>query len=86
MPSKDVADYGMVKVTKTEFFATVGRLNVHPSIARVPYNQESGYLQWWKLPCGRVLGVSFGGTQFMESQYGVNPEFHTQHREHFRAG
>ena len=44
------------EIEKDEFFATVGSLNVHPSIQLGPYP----YMSLWKAPNGQVLGKSVG--------------------------
>jgi hypothetical protein len=60
----------MKPVTKDEFFATVGQLNVHPTIEG-NYDQKMGYRSDWKLPNGQVLGTSISGTVFMDAQYWI---------------
>lgn len=45
---------GMREVTKDEFFATVGPMNVHPSIVSPSHTS-------WETPLRKVIGVSFPG-------------------------
>lgn len=75
MKGDTMTDHGMVPVSKEEFFATVGRMDVLPSIVGEACDDERGYLSRWKLRDGRVVGVTFGGTHLMENKYGVAPEF-----------
>lgn len=44
-------------VTKEEFFAKVGPMNVHPTPFG-PYNQRYGYTSHWTLPNGTIVGAS----------------------------
>jgi hypothetical protein len=50
-------------VTRDEFFAAIGNLNVHPS-PEGPWDQEKdGYRSEWRMQDGsrRLVGVSQGG-------------------------
>ena len=65
----------MIRVTQASFYGTVGRLDVHPSLAGGKYDQVTGFTSTWKLRDGTVLGRSDGGTYRMKSRYWVTPEF-----------
>lgn len=69
----------MVRVSKETFFATVGRLNVHPTIGQQKWDQVLGYRSDWKTPHGEVLGVTVGGTHLSETEYMVTRAFFEKH-------
>lgn len=60
----------MKQVTKKEFFATVGQLDVHPWIFG-NYDNEWGYKSHWKLRNGLKVGESDGGTHLQDDRYFV---------------
>ena len=62
MHKLDVATFGYVSVSKAEFFETVGKLNVHPTIAGQTYHKVLGYKTLWQTPARQVCGFSIGGT------------------------
>ena len=49
-------DNGWIAVSKDAFYATVGKLDVHPSIQPGAYP----YTSLWKLRSGQVVGKSVG--------------------------
>jgi hypothetical protein len=69
-PEPPVIAKGMRKVTHAEFFAKIGPLNVHPRIVS-NYDMITGYVSQWRMQdmSERVIGVSDGGTTFLEDRY-----------------
>jgi len=66
-PTPDAAE-NRVRLAHNEFYATIGAMNVHPSpVGR--YHSVTGYVTEWKDPSGRIMGISDGGTTFLESRY-----------------
>lgn len=67
---------GLIPVTRDSFFASVGHLNVHPSIYG-NHDRTLGYLSDWKLEAGvgERIGATIGGTTFCEKVYFVTPSF-----------
>lgn len=65
----------MIRVTQASFYATVGQLDVHPSIAGESWDEVKGYPAAWKLRDGTLVGRTIGGTRLMKSRYWVTPEF-----------
>lgn len=62
---------GVVEVTKDSFFASIGQLDVHPTIQGA-WNKETGYTSAWLTRAGRVLrGMSTSGTHQANPQYFV---------------
>lgn len=83
LPSKvvpDASDYGMVGVSREAFFATVGKMDVHPSLAGQNYDPVLGYVSKWKTPYGDVVGATVGGTHLSETAYMVSCEFFERNR------
>ena len=56
----------MTSVTRDQFYATVGQLNVHPSPQGNWDQEKGGYRVEWKLPNGRIVGVSQGKEYFTD--------------------
>lgn len=73
---------GTVTVTKEAFFATVGKLDVHPCPTG-KYDPVFGYRSDWKLRDGRIIGFSNGGTTFSTTRYMVTQRFYDANRALF---
>lgn len=59
---------GWAQISKEEFFAIVGRLDVHPS-PQGPWDNRYGYVSHWKLRDEHVIGLSDGGTHLQERRF-----------------
>lgn len=77
----DASDFGMIEVSKKAFFATIGQLNVHPTVGQERYDSMKGYFNRWKTPDGQILGGSVGGTYLSEKLFMVTREFYEKHRD-----
>ena len=67
---------GFVTVTREVFYATVGRLDVHP-YPRGSYDPHFGYVSEWRLRDNTLIAKSTGGTTFSHSRYMVTQAFYT---------
>lgn len=70
---------GMVTITRNAFFASVGRLNVHPGVVG-RYDRTFGFRSDWKTPDGEVIAVTVGGTVFAHTRYMVTQRIFNGHR------
>jgi hypothetical protein len=76
----------MKQVSKKAFFATVGRLDVHPC-PEGRYDNVKGYRSLWKMHgTADVIGETIGGTIHMETQFFVTGEFYQKHLTAIAAG
>lgn len=75
---------GMVTISKAAFFATVGKLDVHPEIVS-GWDRTFGYRQDWKLRSREMIGVTVGGTTFSHRRYMVTAHFFSAHRSAIEA-
>lgn len=64
-----------ISVSKERFYATVGKLNVHPHILPGRYDRVNGYGEHWKLPDGRMIGRSIGGTVYRPYEYEIDSDY-----------
>lgn len=70
---------GMVTITRDAFFASVGRLKVHPGVVG-KYDRTFGFRSDWKLPGGEVIAVTVGGTLYAHKRYMVTQRIFNGHR------
>lgn len=72
----EVLGSGLVRVSKDFFFATIGKLDVHPCLFNSPrYDDVIGYVSEWKTPRGLIVGKSVGGTPSLPTQYAISKTF-----------
>lgn len=68
---------GFVTVSREVFYATVGRLDVHPH-PRGNYDFHFGYVSEWRLRDNTLIAKSTGGTTFSHTRYMVTQAFYAQ--------
>lgn len=68
-PTPSIAQ-NMRSVTKSEFYARMNPLNVHPSIPG-RWNDATGYVSEWRMQDGSrsLIGVSDAGTHLCAKRY-----------------
>lgn len=72
-PRPNAATFGMVEVTREQFFAVVGPLNVHPSVAHACFDPTWGYRADWTMltGAGEVIGHSWNGPGYANGELAV---------------
>lgn len=67
----------LIDVSKDQFFASIGRMDVHPHIAQRAWSDEWGYVSEWKTRNGTLIGRSCGN--------GVRPHLYRVTRAFYDA-